>query len=434
MTKTNAAPRRTRVEQNIYKRPSGVFEVGFKDGAGVQRWRTVEGGIQAARALRDELLVQRRKGGRVSNPRVRFGEAASAWLESCSNLRPTTLAVYEGAVRLHLEPKFKNRRLDSMTPEDFVWLVGLLQAEGLSPATTSKVLSVASRVFRFSARRLGFAGANPVSLLMPNERPTVAASTARATYSPEQAAATIRAAKEPFRLLFLVMASTGARVSEALALRWQDVNLETLEEAELRFAFQLDRSRTNGQPNLIPTKTDGSSRTVPISRPLAEALAAYKLAAVSTTKDSFVFVSKRTGSVLWHRNVTRALREAQERAVDEHGRQAFPELHELDENGRSVAPARGEVPGLHSFRHSLASRLLNEGESSEEIAFLLGHANANVTRAVYIHEVADARRRSMRRDRLAAVAGSAMEAYEASSDSERLQANESNIRELRRSA
>ena len=64
-----------------------------------------------------------------------------------------------------------------MTPEDFVWLVGLLQAEGLSPATTSKVLSVASRVFRFSARRLGFAGSNPVSLLMLNERPTVAATT-----------------------------------------------------------------------------------------------------------------------------------------------------------------------------------------------------------------------------------------------------------------
>ena len=64
-----------------------------------------------------------------------------------------------------------------MTPEDFVWLVGLLQAEGLSPATTSKVLSVASRVFRFSARRPGFAGSNPVSLLMLNERPTVAATT-----------------------------------------------------------------------------------------------------------------------------------------------------------------------------------------------------------------------------------------------------------------
>ncbi len=43
MSKSNPAPRRERVERNIYRRPTGVFEVGFKDGAGVQRWRTVEG-------------------------------------------------------------------------------------------------------------------------------------------------------------------------------------------------------------------------------------------------------------------------------------------------------------------------------------------------------------------------------------------------------
>ena len=43
------APRRVRVERNIYRRPTGVLEVGFKDAAGIQRWRTVDGGIMAAR-------------------------------------------------------------------------------------------------------------------------------------------------------------------------------------------------------------------------------------------------------------------------------------------------------------------------------------------------------------------------------------------------
>lgn len=35
-------PRRVRVERNIYRRPSGVYEVGFKDGSAKQRWRTVD--------------------------------------------------------------------------------------------------------------------------------------------------------------------------------------------------------------------------------------------------------------------------------------------------------------------------------------------------------------------------------------------------------
>ena len=92
MSKTNATARRVNVERNIYRRPTGVFEVGFKDGAGVQRWRTVEGGITAARALRDELLAQRGRGERVApNPRLRFGDAAEKWLAGpVVDLRETT--------------------------------------------------------------------------------------------------------------------------------------------------------------------------------------------------------------------------------------------------------------------------------------------------------------------------------------------------------
>ena len=46
---------------------------------------------------------------------------------------------------------------------------------------------------------------------------------------------------------------------------------------------------------------------------------------------------------------------------------------------------------MHWFRHTVASR-----------AFLLGHRDATVTRVVYIHEIADARHRTMRRSRTTA--------------------------------
>lgn len=56
---------------------------------------------------------------------------------------------------------------------------------------------------------------------------------------------------------------------------------------------------------------------------------------------------------------------------------------------------------MHSFRHTVASRALLAGESIDEVAFLLGHRDANVTRAVYLRELSDARRRTMRRSRMA---------------------------------
>ena len=60
---------------------------------------------------------------------------------------------------------------------------------------------------------------------------------------------------------------------------------------------------------------------------------------------------------------------------------------------------------MHSFRHTAASRALLAGKSVDEIAFLLGHCDANVTRAVYVRELADARRRTMRRSRMIAEYG-----------------------------
>jgi Phage integrase, N-terminal SAM-like domain len=62
------------VERNIYRRSSGVYEIGVKDASGKQRWRTVDGDNTA---LRDELLTQRYRGGRIaSDTRVRLADAA----------------------------------------------------------------------------------------------------------------------------------------------------------------------------------------------------------------------------------------------------------------------------------------------------------------------------------------------------------------------
>jgi integrase len=89
-----------------------------------------------------------------------------------------------------------------------------------------------------------------------------------------------------------------------------------------------------------------------------------------------------------------------ERAVDGKGRPTFPILHERDADGNPVPLPPSTVPSLHSFRHTVASRALLAGESVDEVAFLLGHMDGTVTRQVYVREVADARRRQMRRSRM----------------------------------
>ncbi len=100
-----------------------------------------------------------------------------------------------------------------------------------------------------------------------------------------------------------------------------------------------------------------------------------------------------------------APRIAQTKATREDDTPTFSVLHEVDSNGSPVPVSHGAVPSMHSFRHTVASRALLAGERVDEIAFLLGHRDANVTRAVYVRELADARRRTMRRSRMVAEFG-----------------------------
>ncbi len=88
--------------------------------------------------------------------------------------------------------------------------------------------------------------------------------------------------------------------------------------------------------------------------------------------------------------------------MDAKGHPAFAVLHEVDDEGKPMPVPRGTLPLMHSFRHTVASRALLAGESVDEVAFLLGHRDGTVTRTVYVREVADARRRVMRRSTMAA--------------------------------
>jgi integrase len=135
-----------------------------------------------------------------------------------------------------------------------------------------------------------------------------------------------------------VTALTGPRVSEICGLWWEDVRLDDPEDAEIEFAFQVDR-----QGNRRPCKTDGSARTVPIPHGLAMLLVAHNLRSPHSGPQSPVFAT-RTGRPISQRNVSRALRAVMKKAVGPSGKPTFPTLYE---EGK---PPRGTLPSMHSFR------------------------------------------------------------------------------------
>lgn len=183
----------------------------------------------------------------------------------------------------------------------------------------------------------------------------------------------LEAAKEyRYHEALALIATTGIRRGEALALKWEDVDLIT---GSVQVKGTL--ARINGELTVTPTKTQKSRRTVYLSPGLVDQLArlkdtqeaeadARKNVVIVTrygetpgwTETGFVFTTEN-GQPVDPRNVFRTLQQAAKKA----------KLADV---------------GLHTLRHSWASLTANSGQPLADVQELLGHTDIRTTRC-YIH-------------------------------------------------
>jgi integrase len=183
--------------------------------------------------------------------------------------------------------------------------------------------------------------------------------------------------------------------------QYEDERLgETVGRSDRKVTAQLDRASKDHPAERVELKTDESKREVPLVREVVVMLKEHKLgkglkdpATVHSKPDDYVFATV-SGTAVSQRNLLRELDRAQRAAVDSHGEPMFPSA--FDENGKPVPRKRANLPTIHGMRHSLASRLVAEGETVDEVAWTLGHKDGRTTRAVYVHELRSAEQRSRR--------------------------------------
>lgn len=367
-------------EPGIYVRTNAAgvesFEIGWRDTQGKQRWKTVEGGVKAARAKLAEEHAKRARGERVAaDPRLRFNDAADKWWESrvAERLRPTTQTTYAAALK-HLRAQFGARRLTEIQPSDVAAYVTMQQRNGKKGWTVKGHLSVLSAVFTYSSRHLGFPGANPVTLLDRTERPSTSDMRRHRILSKAELFQLLDAVPERQRPIFELAAETGARIGEVLGLQWGCVDLDS---QSVRFMQQIDR-----KGNVVPPKTERSDRWIELTPQMTATLRALKVSSPRTADHDFVFTTSRL-TPYGHQNVG-------ERTMNNAVKKAGLEAVERD--GKVVV----EAPNFHDLRHTLATRLIAQGWDVEEVSAHLGHSSTDITHKTYVHAF-DARKRSDRR-------------------------------------
>jgi len=158
---------------------------------------------------------------------------------------------------------------------------------------------------------------------------------------------------EPYKTMVELIAATGLRIGELLAVRWRALDLEvgTLAVRESMYAGKFQRP-----------KTHKSRRTIPLGPHAITSLKAHRDRSMRKSADDLVFPNKSGEALRESKLLERVLQPAAERA------------------------GLGRVT-WHQFRH-IHSSLLNDLRVPVKIAQeQLGHASIQTTLNIYTHVV-----------------------------------------------
>ena len=138
---------------NIARRPDGAWRARYRDARGNEHAQHFDRKIDAQRWLASVEITQAR--GEWLDParaRVRIGEWSQTWLQGQVQLKPSTRARYELAVRRQVLPSWQSVPLAAVTYADVAVWVQQLAASGLAPATVRYAHRVLSLILQYAVR------------------------------------------------------------------------------------------------------------------------------------------------------------------------------------------------------------------------------------------------------------------------------------------
>jgi integrase len=250
-----------------------------------------------------------------------------------------------------------------------------MRADEYAESTISGALVVLQGIYRL-ARSRRLVSRSPVDELDPSERPRPRSNGAGRVLDEAQLALLARHASDRYRPVVTVLCFSGLRLSEALGLRWRDVDFV---ESELYVGGQLSRARGLVR-RVARLKSEASERFVSIFPAVERALATLRNEEEQAGRgadDDLVFVT-RSGRPILQRNAARAVAVAAEAAKlgkvsPQDLRRSFCSLA----GRRNVDPVEaGQMTG-----HSLDARSFGKAQRDEARERLLEHGFGAVERA-----------------------------------------------------
>jgi integrase len=264
-------------------------------------------------------------------------EWSTRWLASLGN-RPQTRDCYENSVRARIVPMLGHLKVKALTPFHVESAIRSMTDTGLAVGTVLLTLEHLQTMLS-AAVRAGLIATNPVKAARKPRRPRTAIN----PFTPVELARIIASCQSPPDLGIAILASTGARIGEVIALDVEDVQGQ-----------MLSITKTMTQKHGIgPPKSPHSKRTIRIPD-----------AAVPAVRQAIA--GRKAGPLLLGPN----------------GRQKVRGLQTAWQ--RFLARLGMEYRNPHQLRHSIGSALNAAGVGVADLAAYLGDTEAAIV-ATYLH-------------------------------------------------
>jgi integrase len=346
-------------------RRGGRIGVDYRDEFGKRRWVTCATEEEAKRTLASIQSTRKTRRNPHVPSDILVAEYAKTWLErQASRVKPSTHENYDRVLRLHVLPQLGLMRLrDLGRPLLKDWAAKL----GRESAAKSVTLCVAVlRAMLQSAVEDEIFAANPASGLvravLPREKRNSATLEAMSGEQLSRFLSAVRAVDPEAYEPFLLLATTGVRISELAGLQWRDVDWE---HRQLRIERALNRDGKTATP-----KTEQGRRRIDLSVGVLEALRELRVRHERRQltwgkPEAWIMWPELTSKVdpLTLRSKIERLRAVELRALR---REGMPEHF-----------------GLHSMRHTYCSLLLQRGWSPAYVQRQAGHSSIQVTVDTY---------------------------------------------------
>lgn len=305
---------------------------------------------QAEAKLR-ELIGSVEVGPPARGGRVTIDRASDLYLASleAKGRKPSTIGGVESCLRVWIRPRWGQRTLDSIEPEDVEDLMRAMRRKGLQPKTIRNHVGTLGSLFNYAMHaRRHWAVENPAAAVdLP---PWELSAEIRFLTLDEIGALAAAAVPGDFeqidRALFLTAAMTGLRLGELRALRWRDVDWTA---ARIRVRQSYVRG-VYGTP-----KSRRSTRSVPMHPRVGGELDRLFKSSRFTSDDDLVFAEPATGEPLRDRALDRRYERALKRAL-------------IDETHR-----------FHDLRHTFGTAMAAAGVPMRTLQEWMGHRHLSTT-------------------------------------------------------